>query len=122
MPRTILIAEDEAPIVESLTFLFEREGYNVDRAADGRSAIEKVYSAKPDLIVLDAMMKHYTGFDVLKMLRADQSIVQPKVLMLTAKGQDVDRRLAFELGADDYIAKPFSNKAVLEAVAKLMFD
>ncbi len=120
MPGTILIAEDEPAIMESLRFLFEREGFEVEGAPDGRTALEKLKSVSPDLIVLDAMMQHVTGFEFLKLLRSDTSITQPRVLMLTAKGQNADRRLAFELGADDYIAKPYSNKEVLATVLRLL--
>ncbi|MGI9521670.1 MAG: response regulator transcription factor [Hyphomicrobiaceae bacterium] len=120
MTRTILIAEDEPFIVESLTFLFERAGYRVVSAEDGRSTLHMIRSVAPDLIVLDAMMRFATGFDVLKSLRNDSSITQPKVLMLTAKGQKADRQLALDLGADDYIAKPFSNRDVLATVSRLL--
>lgn len=120
MPGRILIAEDEPAIAESLRFLFEREGFEVASAEDGRTAMEMLKSVCPDLVVLDAMMKHVTGFEVLKLLRGDKSLAQPRVLMLTAKGQSADRRLAFELGADDYISKPFSNKEVLASVSRLL--
>jgi DNA-binding response OmpR family regulator len=120
--RTILIAEDEPFIVESLTFLFEREGYHVRSVTDGRSALEQVRETTPDLLVLDAMMEHFTGFDVLKMIRNDPAISATKVLMLTARGQGTDRDLAFELGADEYIAKPFANRELLAAVSRLLGD
>ena len=110
MRRTILIAEDDPSIVVSLTFLFEQAGHQVLAARDGRSALERARADEPDLIVLDAMMHDLTGFDVLKTLRADTTLRQPKVLMLTAKGQAADRRLAYELGTDEYLSKPFSNK------------
>ncbi len=120
LPHRILIAEDEPIIVEALKFLFEREGYRLEFATDGRRALEILRSAHPDLVVLDAMMQDVNGFDVLKALRDDTTIPQPKVLMLTAKGQDADRRLSFELGADEYIAKPFANKDLLEVVSRLL--
>lgn len=120
MSQKLLIAEDEPVIVESLRFLFEREGYQVEVAVDGRQALEKLQTVKPDVLVLDAMMRHINGFDVLKALRADADGPQPKVLMLTAKGQEKDRQLALELGADAYIAKPYANKDVLETVRRLL--
>ena len=120
MPHKLLIAEDEPVIVESLRFLFEREGYQVDVATDGRQALDKLQRFSPDLLVLDAMMRHVNGFDVLRTLRADQAAAQPKVLMLTAKGQEKDRQLALELGADAYIAKPYANKDVLDTVRRLL--
>ena len=120
MSQKLLIAEDEPVIVESLRFLFEREGYEVDIAIDGRQALERLQTFAPDVLVLDAMMRHVNGFDVLKTLRANQSGPQPKVLMLTAKGQDKDRQLALELGADAYIAKPYANKDVLDTIRRLL--
>lgn len=120
MSQKLLIAEDEPVIVESLRFLFEREGYQVDVANDGRQALERIQTFAPDLIVLDAMMRHINGFDVLKTVRADPTTLQPKVLMLTAKGQEKDRQLALELGADAYIAKPYANKDVLDTVRRLL--
>ena len=118
LSHKLLIAEDEPVIVESLKFLFEREGYTVGIATDGRQALEQLQSLSPDILVLDAMMRHINGFDVLKTLRADTNGPQPKVLMLTAKGQEKDRQLALELGADAYIAKPYANTDVLETVRK----
>ena len=120
LSHKLLIAEDEPVIVESLKFLFEREGYTVGIATDGRQALEQLQSLSPDILVLDAMMRHINGFDVLKTLRADTNGPQPKVLMLTAKGQEKDRQLALELGADAYIAKPYANRDVLETVRKLL--
>ena len=120
MSQKLLIAEDEPVIVESLRFLFEREGYLVEVATDGRQTLEKLQAVAPDVLVLDAMMRHINGFDVLKTLRADTAGPQPKVLMLTAKGQEKDRQLALELGADAYIAKPYANKDVLETVRRLL--
>ncbi|MEM6498881.1 MAG: response regulator [Pseudomonadota bacterium] len=120
LSQKLLIAEDEPVIVESLRFLFEREGYEVDVAVDGRQTLEKLQVMAPDVLVLDAMMRHINGFDVLKTLRANGAGPQPKVLMLTAKGQEKDRQLALELGADAYIAKPYANKEVLETVRRLL--
>ena len=120
MSRTILIAEDEPYIVESLTFLFERQGYTVVSAADGAETLRKLRGRRPALVILDVMMRVHTGFDILRILRAEPGIAQTKVLMLTAKGQDADRQLAMKLGADRYIAKPFSNKEVVETVEALL--
>ncbi len=122
MSQKLLIAEDEPVIVESLKYLFEREGYAVEVATDGKQALEKLQAVSPDILVLDAMMRHINGFDVLKTLRADNSARQPKVLMLTARGQENDRQLALELGADAYIAKPYANKDVLDTVRRLLSD
>lgn len=117
---TILIAEDEPFILESLCFLLERRGYTVVTAVDSADALRKIRGRRPALVVLDIMMPHFTGFDLLKILRADPAIAATKVLVLTAKGQDADRRLAMELGADRYITKPFANKDVVETVDRLL--
>ena len=120
MTAKILIADDEPHIVESLKFLFEHQGYQVTSAGDGRQALEMLERVCPDLLVLDAMMQHHSGFDVLKLMRADPNFRNVKVLMLTAKGRDSDKQLALELGADHYIAKPYANKDVIAAVSELL--
>ncbi len=122
MPSTILIGEDEPFIVESLTFLLEGQGHKVVTAFDGEETLKVLRARRPDLLILDVMMKHYTGFDILNILRQDADLSATKVLMLTAKGQESDRQLAIELGANHYIAKPFSNKDVLAAVSNLLAE
>jgi len=120
LPHTILIGEDEPYIVESLTFLLERQGHNVLTAKDGAETLRLLRARRPELLILDIMMEHYNGFEILKILRAEPEIANTRVLMLTAKGQEADRHLAMELGADRYIAKPFSNKDVVAAVESLL--
>ncbi|MCH9807747.1 MAG: response regulator [Alphaproteobacteria bacterium] len=120
MAGRILIAEDEPVIAESLTYLLERQGYWVEVAPDGRIAMEKLRGGRHELVVLDAMMQHFSGFDILKMVRSDSSLAQPKILMLTARGQKADRDLAFQLGVDEFITKPFANSDLLEAVSRLL--
>ena len=120
MKRTILIADDEPYIVESLTFLFEHQGYHVESAGDGRTALEMLNTLKPDVIVLDAMMRHYTGFDVLKLMRADARYAQVKVLMLTAKGGTLTNSWRWNSAQTVYIAKPYANKDVIAAVSELL--
>ncbi|MEZ5856925.1 MAG: response regulator [Hyphomicrobiaceae bacterium] len=120
LPPTILIAEDEPHIVESLTFLFEQKGYSVLTASDGADTLRVLRSRRPDLVILDVMMHHHTGFDVLRILRSEPAIAATKVLMLTAKGQNAERRLAQDLGADAFVAKPFSNRELVATAEALL--
>jgi len=120
VPRTVLIAEDEPHIVESLTFLFQQKGYEVLAATDGADSLRKIRARRPDLVILDVMMNHHNGFEVLRILRGEPEIASTKVLMLTAKGQNSDRRLAQELGADAFVAKPFANREVMSTAEALL--
>lgn len=117
--RRVLIAEDEPHIVESLRFLLRREGYAVDEAVDGESAVERLSAAPADLMILDVMLPRLNGFEVLRRLRADPILAATPVVMLTAKGQAQDRRTAQDLGVDAFITKPFSNRDVVEHVLRL---
>ncbi|SET52825.1 response regulator transcription factor [Oceanicella actignis] len=117
--QTILIAEDEPHIVESLRFLLEREGYRVSAAGDGEAALRLAAATRPSLLILDVMLPRMNGFEVLRRLRADAALRGTPVLMLTAKGQSHDRRTAQEIGADAFITKPFSNSDVVAQVRRL---
>lgn len=120
MQAKILIAEDEPFIVESLTFLLDREGYDVSAVADGTAVIGRVQQEVPDLLILDIMLPEMSGFEILRRLRAAPATERLPVLVLSAKGQEADRRRMDEFGADDYLTKPFSNKELLERVASLL--
>lgn len=120
MKPLVLIAEDEPHIVESLTFLIERAGLRVAVAVDGAEALKSVRELKPDLMILDVMMRHQSGFEVLKIVRGDPVLRNLKVLMLTAKGQEADRETAMALGADKFVTKPFSNKGVVADICSLL--
>ncbi len=113
MTYKILVVEDELPIADILKFNLEREGYLVVNAYDGEEALQKTFSEKPDLVLLDVMIPKKDGFQVLKEIR-DRS--QLPVLMVTAKEEEVDKVLGLELGADDYITKPFSIRELLARV------
>lgn len=117
---TILIAEDEPFIVESLTFLLEREGHRVSAVGDGGQVMAAVLARRPDLLVLDAMLPNRNGFDLLRELRRTPGCRRLKVLVLTAKGQASDREEMMALGADAFVTKPFSNRALLEDIAGLL--
>jgi len=116
---SVLIAEDEENIAVSLTFILERAGCNVAHAADGEQALAAARTAKPDVLVLDVMLPSLNGFDVLKTIRADETLQDLPVLMLTAKGQSQDRQTADALGANAFVTKPFSNAEIVAEVLRL---
>lgn len=113
MNKKILVVDDEKPIADILKFNLEREGYSVELAYDGQEAIDKTHRCNPDLILLDIMLPKIDGFAVCKMLRQNY---QTPIIMLTAKEEEVDKVLGLELGADDYITKPFSVRELLARV------
>lgn len=115
----VLIAEDEANIAESLGFILGREGFQVTCVADGESALRRLHADPPQVLVLDVMLPGVNGFEVLKQVRADPALQALPVLILTAKTQAHDRRIAEEAGASAYITKPFSNRDVVEQLRRL---
>jgi DNA-binding response OmpR family regulator len=115
-PLRILVVDDEPPIVELLTGYLEREGWLVDTAGDGPSALEAVRLLDPDLVVLDVMLPGLDGVEVCRRLRAFSDAY---VLMLTARGEEIDRIMGLTVGADDYLVKPFSPREVVARVKAL---
>jgi DNA-binding response OmpR family regulator len=115
----VMIVEDEPNIVESLSFVFSREGWQVAAALDGDTAIERLLSEPPDILVLDVMIPPHSGFEVLKRVRSEASLKGLPVLVLTAKGQEQDRHTALRLGADAFVTKPFSNRDIVQHVREL---
>lgn len=113
MENKILVVDDEKSIADIIKFNLEKEGYYVDTAYDGEEGITKVDKCKPDLVILDVMMPKKDGFEVLKEIRMNSNI---PVLMLTAKEEEFDKVLGLELGADDYITKPFSMRELVARV------
>jgi two-component system alkaline phosphatase synthesis response regulator PhoP len=114
--RKILVVDDEKDLVELIAFNLEQEGYTVFKAWDGEQAMEFVQTLKPDLIVLDLMLPGLSGLDICRRIRGKAATEHLPIVMVTAKGQDVDKIIGLELGADDYITKPFS---VRELVARV---
>ncbi|WP_295859722.1 response regulator [uncultured Oscillibacter sp.] len=112
--KTILIVEDEKNIVDILRFNLQREGYDTLEAYDGEDGLEKARSGKPDLILLDVMLPRMNGFDVCRALREGGSNVP--VVILTAREEETDKVLGLEIGADDYITKPFSMRELIARV------
>ena len=119
--RTILVVDDEANIRELCSIYLEREGYSVITADDGESALDLARSALPDLIVLDLMLPRKSGYEVTRELRAaSTSISEVPILMLTARSEDVDRIVGLELGADDYLGKPFHPRELTARVKAIL--
>ena len=108
MAKRILIVEDELDLRSTLEFKFKSEGYTVNAVSKGKEAIEAIARKKPDLVLLDLMLPDMSGLDVCKTIRNSADSFDTAIIMLTAKGEEVDRVLGFELGADDYVVKPFS--------------
>lgn len=113
MQKKILIVDDEQNIVDILKFNLEKEGYETIEAYDGQTAVDLALSESPDLILLDVMLPIMDGFDVCKKIRMKKST---PILMLTAKEEEIDKVLGLELGADDYITKPFSTREIIARV------
>lgn len=120
VPVNVLIAEDEPNIVESLRFLLNQAGCDVEAVFDGDAAIQRLQAGPaPDVLILDLMIPKKNGFEIMKWIRAEPDLNKVPILMLTAKGQDQDRRTAEELGVDAFITKPFSNRDVADQVLRL---
>jgi DNA-binding response OmpR family regulator len=116
----VLIAEDEQGILDPLAFILQRAGWSISIVTDGDEALEAVRRLNPRVMVLDLMLPRRSGFEVLKEMRADWRTRDVPVLILTAKGQQHDRRVAEELGADCFVTKPFANAEVIGAVRRLL--
>ncbi|MDA0187310.1 response regulator transcription factor [Roseicyclus sp.] len=119
MGGRILLIEDEGNIREAIGFILSRAGWEVQGHGNGATAIEAVTRTKPDMVILDIMLPGLSGFEILRALRDGAETAQLPVLMLTAKGQARDQEAAFEMGADAYLTKPFSNADLLATVARL---
>jgi two-component system alkaline phosphatase synthesis response regulator PhoP len=118
MAHKILIVEDEPDMVMGLRDNFEFEGYEVITASDGAMGLERARDQKPDLVVLDIMLPKLSGLEVCKTLRGEG--FEAPILMLTARGQEIDKVVGLELGADDYVTKPFSIREVLARVRAIL--
>jgi len=117
MPSTILVVDDEKNIVQLARLYLNNEGFHVEAAYDGRQALEKARTVRPDLIVLDIMMPEVDGLTVCRELRKSSNV---PIIILTARGDDVDRIVGLELGADDYISKPFNPRELVARVKAVL--
>jgi len=120
LDKKVLLIEDEPNIIEAVSFILSRDGWNVKTHSNGHDALEAVRNRQPDLIILDVMLPGKSGFDILQEIRADSELTKTPVLMLTARGQEKDRDMAEKAGASRYMTKPFSNAEVLEVVRSMV--
>ena len=120
MAHSVLVVDDEPHILHSLEFLMKRENYDVRVASDGEAALLAIGERCPDLILLDVMMPKRDGYSVCQTIRANPDWKQLRIIMLTAKGRDIEREKGLALGADDYITKPFSTRDLLELVRRYL--
>lgn len=109
----VLVVEDETDIRDLLTFNLRQQGYDVTAAESGTAALDEIGPFAPDLVILDLMLPDMTGIEVCRRIRTRDRKTQPSVIMLTAKGEEIDRVVGFEVGADDYVVKPFSMRELL---------
>ncbi len=117
MKNRLLVVEDEQTLLETLAYNFRRQEYEVYTAIDGLEALEKARQLRPDLIILDVMLPHLDGFEVCRVLRQETSV---PILMLTARTDEIDRVIGLEVGADDYLVKPFSMRELIARVKALL--
>jgi two-component system phosphate regulon response regulator PhoB len=116
----VVIIEDENDLAELLAFNLQKEGWQTIIALDGRSGLEQVMVELPDLVILDLMLPELTGIEVCKQLRRQELTAAIPVIMVTAKGEEIDRVVGFEVGADDYLVKPFSTRELLLRIKAIL--
>ena len=122
MAKNILIVDDEPNISLSLQFLMTQAGYEVRIAADGEVALQEVESSPPDLILLDVNMPKRSGFEVCETIRANAAWSNIRIVMLTAKGREIEKEQGLALGADDYVTKPFSTQEIVAKVNAMLAE
>tara|TARA_A100001234_G_scaffold88222_2_gene77810 strand:- start:1750 stop:2448 length:699 start_codon:yes stop_codon:yes gene_type:complete len=120
LTKTIFIVEDEPDIRETLAYNLSQEGFKVEEFSDAESCLEKINEKTPDLLILDLMLPGMSGLDLCKEIRANKSLSNLAIIMLTAKGEEIDRIIGFELGADDYVTKPFSVRELILRVKVIL--
>ena len=120
--RKVLVVDDEENIIQILEFSIEAEGYEVITALNGEEAIKKARKEQPNLIILDIMMPKVDGYEVCRVLKGNPLTKKIPVILLTAKGREIDKRLGFEVGASDYIVKPFSPSKLIDKINEHLFS
>ncbi|TCP38921.1 response regulator transcription factor [Rhodovulum marinum] len=118
--KSVLLAEDEDGIAIALEYLIAREGYDTRRVADGQSALDAMEEAPPDLVVLDVMLPHRSGYEICQIIRRTEELKGVKVLMMTARGGEVERRKGLALGADAFLTKPFATADLKAQIRALL--
>ena len=120
MSETVLVVDDEPDVLDLLAYNLQKAGYKTVRASDGATALQKARDLLPSLVVLDLMLPQIEGTEVCKQLRADPRTAPIPIIMLTAKADELDRVIGFELGADDYVVKPFSPRELVLRVKTIL--
>lgn len=120
MTSKVLVVDDEPNILLSLEFLIKKAGFQVRTAKDGEEALEALAAERPDLVLLDVMMPRKDGYEVCQTIRQNPDWQDMKIIMLTAKGREVEKEKGLALGADDYITKPFSTQEVVAKVREIL--
>ena len=120
MPKTIVIADDEPHVLRSLEFILKKQGYRVVTATNGEEALERVKENNPDLVFLDIQMPKMDGNTVLRKLREEDQFASLYIVMITAKGQEVDRLNSLESGANEYVTKPYSPRKLVTRVQEIL--
>ena len=118
MHKKILVVDDEKDITETLSFMLKASGYDVITASDGEEGLKSAKEENPDLIILDVMMPKINGYKIARLLKYDNKYKHIPIIMVTARGQDSDKLIGEETGADEYITKPFEFEEVLKSVRK----
>jgi len=118
--KKILVVDDEPHVIKSLTFVLTREGYDVSSAENGEDGLAKIRQLKPNLVFLDVMMPRKNGYEVCQEVKKDSGLRDVRVIMLTAKGQEADREEGLNVGADEFMTKPFSPMGIVEKVKELL--
>jgi len=113
----VLLVDDEKTLVKALTFNLEKEGFKVEQAYDGEEALQKVFTLAPDIVVLDLMLPGLDGFEVCRRIRKKLDV---PIIMLTARSEDIDKVLGLELGADDYLTKPFNARELVARIKAIL--
>jgi phosphate regulon transcriptional regulator PhoB len=119
-PMHILVIDDEADLVELVLYNLKKEGFSVDSASDGETALSKIKKSKYDLLILDLMLPGIQGTELCRILRNDPEISSIPIIMLTAKAEEIDRIVGLEIGADDYVTKPFSPRELVARVKAVL--
>ncbi|MGE3173640.1 MAG: response regulator transcription factor [Planctomycetota bacterium] len=120
--HTVLVVDDEPFICRSLSFVLRKGNYNVVEARNGDEALAAIREHRPDLVFMDVMMPKKSGFEVCEAVKKDPELQGTKIILLTAKGQDSDREVGRQAGADDYMTKPFSPTKILERAREMLAD
>ena len=118
--KKMLVVDDEPDIVELVTYNLKKEGFDVSSAFDGEEALDKIRKEKFDFVILDLMLPGIQGMEICRIMRSDPATKNMPILMLTAKGEEIDKILGLEMGADDYMTKPFSPRELLARVKTVM--